>query len=273
MEQKTRQGWSIGPQVIVGIFIVIFGLVLTASNLGFGRFSVAIRFWPMVFTAIGVALLLEKGSSSSRRFWGFAFVIGGLWQTAVEAFGLRFYINDWWPLVLVGLGVLLVVKSIGQASPPEDYTNMGAPAGGSLPPSSVPGSIGASASGSGGAYAAPPPQPGFAGGEETVNAFAFLGGVRRNIVSPAFRRGNLTAIMGGVVLDMRQSQATGGETVVEVFAMWGGIEVKVPPDWQVANEIVPIMGGVEDRSLHTQPIRHRLVLKGVVLMAGVEVKS
>jgi predicted membrane protein len=106
-----------------------------------------------------------------------------------------------------------------------------------------------------------------------VNAFAFMGGVRRNIVSPAFRRGNLTAIMGGVVLDMRQSQASGGETVVEVFAIWGGIEVKVPPDWQVVNEIAPIMGGVEDRSSHTLPIRHRLVLKGVVLMAGVEVKS
>ena len=111
------------------------------------------------------------------------------------------------------------------------------------------------------------------GGDETVNAFAFMGGVRRNIVSPAFKRGNLTAIMGGVVLDMRQSQATGGETTVEVFAIWGGIEVKVPPDWQVVNEIVPIMGGVEDRSLHTQPIRHRLILKGVVIMAGVEVKS
>ena len=249
-----RHGWSIGPQVVVGLAFVVFGLLLTANNLGFGRFSVAIRFWPMVFTAVGIALLLEKGTSSSRKLWGGLFVVGGLWQTAVEAFGLRLYIDDYWPLLLVGLGVLLVLRSLGPKTPPaEDYTSVGVPVGG------------------------PPPSSGpvvdFAGGDETVNAFAFMGGVRRNIVSPAFRRGNLTAIMGGVVLDMRQSQATGGETVVEVFAIWGGIEVKVPPDWQVVNDVTPIMGGVEDRSLHTLPIRHRLVLKGVVLMAGVEVKS
>jgi hypothetical protein len=202
--------------------------------------------------------------------FGGVLVVAGLWQTGVEAFGLHIYINDYWPLILVGLGVLLVVRSLGPKAPPEDYTNVGASPGGSIPystSSASAGTPGPTASAASGASAS------FAGGDEVVNAFAFMGGVRRNIVSPAFRRGNLTAIMGGVVLDMRQSQASGGETVVELFAIWGGIEVKVPPDWQVVNDITPIMGGVEDRSLHTQPIRHRLVLKGAVIMAGVEVKS
>lgn len=280
MTQGQRRALSVGPQVIVGIAIVVFGLLLTANNMGFGQFRVGVRFWPMIFTALGVALLLERGTSSSRKFWGVAFVVGGLWQTAVEAFGLRIYIDDYWPLVLVGLGVLLVLRSVGpKAPPPEDYTNVGTPVGDptssfSSPGAASPGVSGGSMGSTGtGPSAAAGPTMNFAGGDETVNAFAFMGGVRRNIVSPAFRRGNLTAIMGGVVLDMRQSQATGGETVVEVFAMWGGIEVKVPPDWQVVNEVMPLMGGVEDRSLHTQPIRHRLVLKGVVIMAGVEVKS
>jgi len=274
---RQRQGWSLGPQVIFGLAIVLLGLMFLANNLGFAQFRIAFRFWPMAFTALGVAILLQKGTSSSRKFWGAAFVIGGLWQTAVEAFGLRIYIDDYWPIVLIGIGVLLVLKSVGPKTPPaEDYTNVGTPVGSpsSPPPSPAPSSSmpegGAIPTGS---YSAGPASAFTSGGDETVNAFAFMGGVRRNVVSPAFRRGHLTAIMGGVVLDMRQSQATGGETVVEVFAMWGGIEVKVPPDWQVVNEIMPIMGGVEDRSLHTQPIRHRLVLKGVVFMAGVEVKS
>ena len=111
------------------------------------------------------------------------------------------------------------------------------------------------------------------GRDESLNVFAFMGGVVRNVVSPTFRRGNATAVMGGVVIDMRKSSATGGESVIECFAMWGGIEVKVPPDWQVVNEITPIMGGVEDKSTQTQPIRHRLVLKGVVFRGGVEIKS
>jgi hypothetical protein len=276
MTSQNRQGWSLGPQVIFGLGVVVFGLLLTANNLGLGRFSVAIHFWPLVFTALGFAILLDKGCTGQRKVFGGVLVVAGLWQTAVEAFGFHVYINDYWPLILVGLGVLLVVRSLGPKAPVEDYTNMGTSSGGSMPygtTSSSSSSAGPLGTSGPSASAASGSTSNFAGGDEVVNAFAFMGGVRRNIVSPAFRRGNLTAIMGGVVLDMRQSQATGGETIVEVFAIWGGIEVKVPPDWQVVNEIAPIMGGVEDRSLHTQPIRHRLVLKGVVIMAGVEVKS
>lgn len=269
MTPETRQGWSIGPQVVVGIAIVFFGLVLTADNLGIGRFGGVIRFWPMLFTALGIAILFEKGSSASRRFFGGALVVGGLWQTANSAFGLGIYIDDYWPLILVGFGVLLVLRAIGPKAPVEDYTNVG---GGVGTPSASASSV-SSASSSASGSAAPASGTESSAREETVNAFAFMGGVRRNVVSPAFRRGNVTAIMGGVVLDMRQAIATGGETVIEMFAIWGGIEVKVPPDWQVVNEISPIMGGVEDRSLHTHPIRHTLILKGVILMAGVEVKS
>jgi hypothetical protein len=258
-----RQRWSVGPQVVFGLAIVFFGLLLTAKNLNMvGPLGNAIRFWPLAFTAFGIALLLEEGSSSSRRLFGGALVVGGLWQTANTAFGLGIYIEDYWPMVLVGVGVLLVLRAISPSTPPaEDYTNMGAPMGGAA---SMPAAASPSLSS---------PATDTSARDETINAFAFMGGVRRNIISPAFRGGNVTAIMGGVVLDLRQSQAVGGETVVEVFAIWGGIEVKVPPDWQVVNEISPIMGGVEDRSAHTPPTRHRLVLKGVVLMAGVEVKS
>lgn len=256
MTAQNRPGWSIGPQVVFGLAVVVFGLLLTASNLGVRGTSGVFRFWPLLFTTLGIAILFEKGCSGGRKLFGAALVIGGLWQTANSAFGLGIYVDDYWPLILVGLGIFLVMRSFGAKAPAEDYTNVGTPVGGSM---SSPGAAG--------------PGMNFAGGDETVNAFAFMGGVRRNIVSPAFRRGNLTAIMGGVLLDMRQSQASGGETVVEVFAIWGGIDLKVPPDWQVVNEITPIMGGVEDRSTHTSPIRHRLVLKGVVLMAGVEVKS
>lgn len=258
----NRQGWSMGPQVVFGLAIVFFGLLLTARNLNLvGPVGNIIRFWPLAFTAFGVALLLEKGASSSRRLFGGALVIGGVWQTANTAFGLGIYIEDYWPMVLVGIGVLLVLRAISPSAPPvEDYTNVGAAPGGSAS-IGTPASAGGAGSGDG------------AGRDEKINAFAFMGGVRRNIISPAFRGGNVTAIMGGVVLDLRQSQASGGETVIDVFAIWGGIEVKVPPDWHVVNEVAPIMGGVEDRSAHAQPSRHRLVLKGVVLMAGVEIKS
>ena len=49
-----------------------------------------------------------------------------------------------------------------------------------------------------------------------------------------FRRADLTAIMGGVEVDLRGA-STGQEAVIDVFAWWGGIEITVPPDWAVSN--------------------------------------
>lgn len=265
MTGPNRRGLPVGPQVIFGIAVVVFGLLLTASNLGMGRVTNVLRFAPLLISVLGAALLVEKDSSGPRRIVGIALVIAGLWQTANTAFGLGIYINDYWPLAIVGLGVFLVMRSIGPRDTAEDYTNVGGSTANAMD------TAGAAYRAAGGSQASAPPVD--FGREESLNLFAFMGGVRRNLVSSSFRRGNATAVMGGVVIDMRQSAAAGGESVIECFAMWGGIEVKVPPDWQVVNEITPIMGGVEDKSMQTQPVRHRLVLKGVVFMGGVEIKS
>jgi predicted membrane protein len=107
----------------------------------------------------------------------------------------------------------------------------------------------------------------------TVNATAVLGAVVRGNNSPAFRGGDLTVIMGGCELDLRNA-AIDGEAVIEVFALWGGIEIRVPDDWTVVSHVSPIMGGIEDKTRPPQgATRHRLVIRGIVMMAGVEVKN
>ena len=253
MNDGLRTRWHVSPQIVFGIAIVFFGLLLTAENMGIAtNITRAIRFWPMVFTAAGLAMVLDRDSSGSRKVFGAILMIGGLWQTANTAFGLNLYIDEWWPLVLVAVGVYLIMRSV-QSRPVVDGTTMASASGG----------------GSGSAGAAD------LGGnrDDVVSAFALMSGVKRNVFTPTFRRANLTAIMGGVEFDLRQCTATGGESVIDVFAVWGGIQIRVPPDWQVVSEVLPIMGGVDDRSGHVQPFRHRLVIKGVAVMGGAEVKS
>ncbi len=250
MTEVPRPGWHISPQVVFGLAIVFFGLALTAGNLGIApRVTRIIQFWPMVFTAAGLAMALDRDSSGSRRTFGAFLIVAGVWQTANLAFGFNIYIDDYWPLLLVLLGVFLITRSVRRSSAQS-------------PEASAPGTFGA-----------PAMAAGQDGRDEVVSAFALMSGVKRNVYSPAFRRANLTAIMGGVELDLRQSTAVGGESVIDVFAMWGGIVIRVPADWQVASEVVPLMGGVDDRSGHVQPSRHRVVIKGVAVMGGVEVKS
>ena len=74
MTAQNRQGLSIGPQVVFGLAVVVFGLLLTANNLGVGRVAGVIRFWPLLFTALGATLLLDKSGSGSRKFFGAALV-------------------------------------------------------------------------------------------------------------------------------------------------------------------------------------------------------
>jgi predicted membrane protein len=110
-------------------------------------------------------------------------------------------------------------------------------------------------------------------GHSTLSALAVLGGVHRGNNSRAFRGGDLTAVLGGCEIDLRQA-AIDGEAVIDVFAMWGGVEIKVPEDWTVASRVVPILGGFEDK---TRPQRgaatHRLLIRGFAIMGGIEVKN
>lgn len=108
---------------------------------------------------------------------------------------------------------------------------------------------------------------------ETVSGVAILGGVKRGNNSRNFKGGDLTAIMGGCEIDLRQA-AINGEATIELFAMWGGIELKVPEDWAVINRVVPLLGGVEDKTHPPQgAMTHRLVLRGFAVMGGIEVKN
>jgi len=108
---------------------------------------------------------------------------------------------------------------------------------------------------------------------DTVSALAVLGGVNRGNNSRAFKGGDLTAVMGGCEIDLRQA-AIEGEAVFDVFAMWGGIEIRVPDNWTVIGRVTPILGGFDDKTRPApQANPQRLVIRGVVIMGGVEVKN
>lgn len=107
------------------------------------------------------------------------------------------------------------------------------------------------------------------------SALAIMSGVVRRTNTPHFQGADLTAIMGGCEIDLRQASiAPGSEAYVDVFAFWGGIDIKVPDDWLVVNRVVPLMGGVEDKTQSPMPGAPRtLVLRGVVIMGGVSIKN
>ena len=108
---------------------------------------------------------------------------------------------------------------------------------------------------------------------DEVHALAFMSGVERNIDSKSFRGGDLSALMGGVEIDLRDAQFENGRAVIEVFAMWGGIDLMVPADCKLSMEGFAMMGAIEDTTKRKAEPKQVLVIRGFVMMGGVEIKN
>lgn len=109
--------------------------------------------------------------------------------------------------------------------------------------------------------------------DSVVHSFAMMAGVRWQSTSHDFRGGDANAIMGGVVLDLRNTQIRPGQDVViDVLAIMGGVEVFVPQGWKIVANVLPIMGGFEDNTLAggTGP---QLTVRGTVIMGAIEMKN
>lgn len=89
-----------------------------------------------------------------------------------------------------------------------------------------------------------------AGGDDAdrVRLFVFFWGGDRRSLSQQFRSASLTAVFGGIDLDLRAA-AVQGRARVDIFTMFGGVEIKVPPTWRVQMVTLPVFGGTDDKTV------------------------
>lgn len=228
-------------QAVFGLLIIGYGVVLLLENLGY-RFGMVQRaYFPFAILVLASLVLLQATSTAGRAVGGIVVVGAGAW-TYARAVGTPVDVDFWWPIALMAIGVILLLRS-------KETENVA--------DSALSGRRASPASGT-------PP---------SHFAFAFWSGVRRRITSAAFSRADFVAVMGGIEIDLRAASTAGGHAVIEVFALMGGIEITVPPDWAVENRAIVVMGGVADRSTGGQAATNTLVIQGVVAMGGIEIKT
>jgi predicted membrane protein len=107
---------------------------------------------------------------------------------------------------------------------------------------------------------------------DRLNHFAVLGGSMHRVSSSNFQGGSVTAVMGGVELDLRDAVLLSPATI-EVTAVMGGVEVRVPNHWQVEVSGTPVLGGIENRvitdsNLPDAPILH---INATAVLGGIEI--
>ncbi len=225
-------------RVVIGAFILIIGLLALIDKLNIFESLHFFQFWPTVFIAVGVLKILHsKGRPSIVIGGGLIFVGVVLTLKHLGLWNINLW--DWWPALLIAVGTYIMVKDKGRD------------AAGSL-------AIGSGEQGS--------------SDSACLDISVVMGGNKTVSNAQDFKGGDITAVMGGVELDLRGASMQ-ADAVLNLWATWGGIVIKVPEDWSIVNRGTALMGAIEDKTISPAGGSKRLIITGTAIMGGVEIKN
>ena len=114
-------------------------------------------------------------------------------------------------------------------------------------------------------------------GDDYIDYVNVFSGGERQIVSENFKGGKISAVFGGMELDLTKAKLAPGRNELEIACVFGGATFIVPDDWNISIEVTPVLGGFSDsRKLIPGRIidtTRQLVIKGAVVFGGGEIKS
>lgn len=227
-------------RILLGAFILIIGVLSLVDNLNIFNTRNLLQFWPTVFIVLG-ALKIAQAKNNSGYLIGTGLLAAGVLMTLQRLGFVSINMRELWPVFLIAGGLLIIFKGRSKESSPliasEDLSGAAKDRN-----------------------------------DSSIDIVAVMSGNQGQISSADFRGGEITAIMGGVELDLR-SASIQSEAVLNMFAVWGGIVLKVPNDWTIVNNGVAILGGIDDKSVPTMNSGKRLVITGYAIMGGIEIKN
>ncbi len=249
MGSNRSYSWSF----IFGALIVAAGVVLLLDQQGLiNADRVFSYFWPVVMIAAGATMLIDCRGRGGRGIWGITLLaIGAL--LVLENLGFaRIRFATIWPLVIIGVGVLMIWQAAGPRIRPDGtarsawpeifnrWSRTGSP-------------------------------------DADFNGIAILGGFKRRITSKKFKGGSVLSVMGGFQIDLRQADMEGDSATIEAMSFMGGGEIKVPDEWQVSMEGISLFGAFVDETDQQTPAaagtQKKLIMKGASLFGGIVVKN
>ena len=112
-------------------------------------------------------------------------------------------------------------------------------------------------------------------GGHRENTVVMFGGTRIKDRSEHFAHADVSAIFGGATLDLREAHID-QEASVDALALFGGVDVLVPKGWRVALGGTPILGGCEDKTEGDGELpadAPLLKVNATAILGGVDVKN
>jgi predicted membrane protein len=220
---------------LFGLVLIVFGGLWILEKLNIFPESVSdmIISWQSLLVLIGVIALINGSETTG---WvliliGTIFMVPHFFEVPWELRRLT------WPLLLVIIGVLMLVRYKKPQTVPEGgMKNI-----------------------------------------NFFDDFVIFGGREIVINSQNLIGGKSTAIFGGSEYDLRSSKLSENGAVVDCLSVFGGTGFKIPPDWNVKNEITTIFGAFTDKRgaviPDTENLSKTLIIRGFTAFGGVEIKN
>jgi len=222
---------------LIGVVLVLVGLFLVMRNTGIFPSFIDHVIFSWPMLLVTIGLIITVGSSGGKTSGVIVMAVGAFFLIP-HIFRETFDMNIFWPAIFIIIGVIFIAtRHRGWNS----VTSKGII------------------------------------GDDYVDYVNIFSGGERQVTSENFKGGKVTAIFGGLELDLTKAKLAPGRSELEVACIFGGATFIVPDDWAVNIEITPVLGGFSDsRKLspgRTVDPTKQLVIKGAVVFGGGEVKS
>jgi Cell wall-active antibiotics response 4TMS YvqF/Domain of unknown function (DUF5668) len=247
-----------------GVVLVAVGAILLLDRLGIAPLSEILRFWPVLLVAGGTVLLVEVASLVGRTIGGVLMAAGLLLQASNLGF-LHMRGEVFWPLALIGIGVILLGRALEERNRPPAPPRL-------EPPEDHPDFADRFWSGAEKFRAG---AERFAHNLQAANGehAAVFGHVERRITDQNLQSLKVVAVFGGCEIDLRDAGIRGDEAFLQADAVFGGIEIVVPEDWQVIPRGSGVFGGFTDETQSPANPTKKLIVSGAGVFGGVVITN
>lgn len=219
--------------LIIGGGLVFIGLVILFSRMNLlPDFPHWVVSWKTFLIALGLIFVLLKNKLGA----GLIMISVGVFFLLPDIFYLPNFKRNFWPLILVAVGIAIMFKHFFNAEPRTIESDS----------------------------------------MDYINDLAMFGGGEKSITSKNFKGGKVSAVFGGSELDFHGCELATGTNIIDIFAIFGGTNLKVPANWNVKTDVTAIFGGFSDkRRTYPDEIDESktLVIKGFVLFGGGELSN
>lgn len=224
-------------RVIIGVILVLAGLFLAIKNTGFFPDNITHIIFSWPMLLITIGAVMTLGGAE-KTAGIIVMAVGGFFMIPLVFRETFQMYNMFWPSIFIILGVIFIVtRRKGWNS----VTSKGV------------------------------------AGDDYIDYVNVFSGGERQIVSQNFQGGKVSAVFGGIELDLTKAKLAPGRNELELACVFGGATIIVPEEWHVTIEVTPILGGFSDSRRiapgRTYDMVSQLVLKGAVVFGGGEVKS